>query len=94
MQPITRQACLLVVVAGVVLVVLGGEAVAQSNNDVGTWILNVAKSKYSPGPVARSATLRIEPAGAGVKVTVDQVLPDGTRRHWEYTADHYWNDKP
>jgi hypothetical protein len=54
MQPITRQACLLVVVAGVVLVVLGGEAVAQSNNDVGTWILNVAKSKYSPGPVPRA----------------------------------------
>ena len=92
MQPITRQACLLVVVAGVVLVVLGGEAVAQSNNDVGTWTLNVAKSKYSPGPVPKSAMLRIEPAGAGVKVTVDQVLPDGTKRHWEYTADYDGKD--
>ena len=92
MQPTTRQACLLVVVAGVVLVGLGGEAVAQSNNDVGTWNLNVAKSKYSPGPALKSATLRIEPAGAGVKVTVDQVLPDGTKRHWEYTADYDGKD--
>jgi hypothetical protein len=88
MHPRTRQACLLAVVASVVLVVLGGEAVAQSNNDVGTWNLNVAKSTYSPGPVPKSATLRIEPAGAGVKVTVDQVLPDGTKRHWEYTANY------
>jgi hypothetical protein len=92
MQPRTRQACLLTVVASVVLVVLGGEAVAQSNNDVGTWNLNVAKSTYSPGPVPKSATLRIEPAGAGVKVTVDQVLPDGTKRHWEYTANYDGKD--
>ena len=92
MQPRTRKACLLAVVAGVVLVVLGGEAVAQSNNDVGTWNLNVAKSTYSPGPVPKSATLRIEPAGAGVKVTVDQVLPDGTKRHWEYTTNYDGKD--
>ena len=92
MQARTRQACLPAVVASFVLVVLGCEAVAQSNNDVGTWNLNVAKSTYSPGPVPKSATLRIEPAGAGVKVTVDQVLPDGTKRHWEYTANYDGKD--
>ena len=91
MQP-RKHACLLAAVAGVVLIALGGEAVAQSNNDVGTWNLNVAKSTYNPGPVPKSATLRIEPAGAGVKVTVDQVLPDGTKRHWEYTANYDGKD--
>ena len=93
MQAKMRQTCLLAVVAGV-SVVLGGGALAQSNNDVGTWNLNVAKSTYSPGPVLKSATLRIEPAGAGVKVTVDQVLPDGTKRHWEYTANYDGKDNP
>jgi hypothetical protein len=91
-QPRMRQACLLAVVTSVVLLVLGGEAVAQSNNDVGTWSLNVAKSKYSPGPAPKSATLQIEPAGKGVKVTVDQLLPDGAKRHWEYTANYDGKD--
>ena len=87
MQERMRQACLFAVVVGV-LVAVGGEALAQSNNDVGTWNLNVAKSKYSPGPVPKSGTLRIEPAGAGVKVAVDNVLPDGAKTHWEYTANY------
>jgi hypothetical protein len=91
MQARMQQACLLAVVAGV-SVVLGGGALAQSNNDVGTWNLNVSKSTYSPGPMPKSATLRIEPAGAGVKVTVDQVLPDGSKRHWEYTANYDGKD--
>ena len=90
MQARMRQACLAVVVA-TILVVLGGGAFAQSNSDVGTWTLNVAKSKYSPGPPPKSATTKIEAAGAGVKTTVDQVFPDGTR-HWEYTADNDGKD--
>ena len=80
MQARMRQACLAVVVA-TILVALGGGAFAQSNSDVGTWTLNVAKSKYSPGPPPKSATTKIEAAGAGVKTTVDQGFPDGTR-HW------------
>jgi hypothetical protein len=91
MQTRVRQASLLAAVAGV-LVVLGGEALAQSNNDVGTWNLNVAKSKYSPDPVPKSATIKVEPAGGGVTVTVDQVHADGTKRHWEYTGNYDGND--
>jgi hypothetical protein len=91
MQTRMRQASLLGAVASL-LVVLGGEALAQSNNDVGTWNLNVTKSKYSPDPVPKSATIKVEPAGADVKVTVDQVLPDGTKRHWEYTANYDGKD--
>jgi len=91
MQTRMRQAFLLAAVAGV-LVVLGGEALAQSNNDVGTWNLNVAKSKYSPDPVPKSATIKVEPAGAGVKITVDQVQADGTKRHWEYTGNYDGKD--
>jgi hypothetical protein len=85
-----KRLFVVVVVAGVLA--LGGNALAQSNNDVGTWNLNVAKSTYSPGPVPKSATIKVEPAGAGVKVTVDQVLANGTKAHWEYSGNYDGKD--
>ena len=63
-------------------------AFAQSDPQVGVWKLNVAKSKYSPGPVPKSATTRIDGTGTGTKIIVDQVLADGTMRHWEVTANY------
>jgi hypothetical protein len=71
-----------------------GAAFAQSDPQVGVWKLNVAKSKYSPGPAPKSATTRIEAAGAGTKVIVDQALADGTMRHWEFTANYDGKDSP
>jgi len=32
---------------------------------LGTWKLNVAKSKYEPGPAPKSLTVKIESAGLG-----------------------------
>ena len=69
-------------------------ALAQSDPQVGVWRLNVAKSKYSPGPAPKSATTRIEAAGTGTKVIVDQVLADGAVRHWEFTANYDGKDSP
>ena len=44
---------------------------AQSKDPlVGTWTLNAAKSKYSPGPTPKSITSIYEAAGKGYKVTV------------------------
>jgi hypothetical protein len=37
---------------------------------VGTWTLNAAKSKYTPGPTPKSITSVYEAAGKGYKVTV------------------------
>lgn len=71
-----------------------GAAFAQSDPQVGVWRLNVAKSKYSPGPAPKSATTRIEAAGAGTKIIVDQALADGTMRHWEVTANYDGKDNP
>ena len=44
--------------------------------------------KYSPGPLPKSGITKIEAAGIGTKVIVDQVLADGTTRHWEITANY------
>jgi hypothetical protein len=81
-----------VAVAGVLAAVLGAALLAQADSQVGTWKLNVAKSKYSPGPAPKSATTVIEAAGAGTKLIVDQVTADGTTRHWEVTANYDGKD--
>jgi hypothetical protein len=76
-------------------VILGGTALAQSSNtSLGTWKLNVAKSKTTPGTGNKSGTLRVEAAGAGAKVTADLVGVDGTVRHYEYTASYDGKDNP
>jgi hypothetical protein len=51
-------------------VVLGASVVslsAQGPPDprIGTWKLNLAKSKYSPGPAPQSLTVKVEPSGQG-----------------------------
>jgi len=89
----TRQAYLFAAVAAALGIVLVGTALAQSNNEVGVWKLNLAKSKYTPGPAPKSATTKIEAAGAGVKITVDQATADGSI-HWEYTANYDGKDNP
>ena len=94
MQARMRQAYLLAVVV-VASVGVVGMAFAQVNpRIVGTWKLNVAKSKYTTGTAPKSFTLKYEAAGAGVKLTVDSVGATGTVSHWEYTANEDGKDNP
>ena len=73
---------------------LVGAAFAQSDPQVGVWKLNVAKSTYNPGPGPKSGTTTIVAAGAATKVAVDQVLADGSKRHYEFTASYDGKDSP
>jgi hypothetical protein len=76
-------------------VIFDATAFTQSTNPaIGTWKLNVAKSKYVAGTLNKSGTTKIEAAGTGVKVTVDTVAGDGTTRHWTYTANADGKDVP
>jgi len=78
--------------AAVLVVGLGGTALAQSSDPlVGSWKLNVAKSK---GISFKSGSTKIEPAGAGVKFTVDFEGTDGTMYHWTFTANYDGKDNP
>ena len=54
---------------------------------LGSWKLNPAKSKFSPGPAPTSGTVTFTAVGQGVKAVVDTVGPTGAKVHWEYTAD-------
>ena len=53
---------------------------------LGTWKLNVAKSKYSPGPAPKSGSLTCEASGDAVKRTGEQIAADGKKSSLSYTA--------
>jgi hypothetical protein len=61
--------------------------VAQSKDPfVGTWVLNAAKSKYSPGPAPKAATTVIAAAGTGYTFTVKQMTAGGAVEYSFTTA--------
>lgn len=53
----------------------------QNSPFTGTWKLNVAKSKISPGPAPKSETVTIAPDR---KVSVETVDADGKTINWSY----------
>jgi hypothetical protein len=67
---------------------------AQGDPHVGTWKLNLTKSKYNVGPAPKSATTIVAAAGQGIKVAADQVLADGTSRKISYTVNFDGKDAP
>ena len=54
---------------------------------IGTWRLNVAKSKYSPGPPLRSETRVYTKQADGVKGVVARVYGDGRAEKFDYMAN-------
>src|SRR5690348_2941473 len=73
----------LFVLAITTMVVLGAD------NSVGTWKVNVAKSKYTPGPIpVKSLTAVREAAPGGIKVTTNGERADGTAINGSYTAKY------
>ena len=54
---------------------------------IGTWRLNVARSKYSPGPPMRSEMRVYTRSAEGVKGVVSRVYADGRAERFEYMAN-------
>jgi hypothetical protein len=61
---------------------------------VGTWTLNVAKSKFDPGPPAKAGTVRFERAGQGLRTIADLTDAHNVTAHTEYTANFDGRDYP
>jgi hypothetical protein len=74
--------------------VAAGPLLAQSNTDVGVWKLNLAKSKYVPGPGPRSQTRTVVAQGNGWKVTVEGVSGSGNPINYSYTTNYDGQDSP
>ena len=67
---------------------------AQTDPSDGTWELNIAKSKYSPGPGPKSNTVVIQVAGDVVTVTTKGVAPDGSPTSSSYSSKLDGSDTP
>ena len=67
---------------------------AQGDSFLGTWVLNVAKSKYTPGPPPKNQTAIYEVAGQGVKVTAKGTDAAGKPTTTLYTANYDGKDFP
>jgi hypothetical protein len=75
-------------ISALVLVATSTLAMAADVN-VGTWKMDPAKSKFSPGPALKSQTLKIVSSGAnGVHYTMDGVTADGKPTHWDFNAQY------
>ena len=68
-------------------------AAFAADSQLGTWKLNIAKSKYDPASLAmKSQTSKIEASGGGINGVVDQVNSDGKAIHYEFTAKYDGKD--
>jgi len=82
-------------VAIALLAVVGSSLVyAQSNPLVGTWKLNVTKSKFDPGPAPKSLTRTVEAQGDGVKYMFDGVAADGKPVAYSFAVKFDGKDNP
>ena len=83
-----RRICL--ILAGMALALASGLAFAADaapNPGLGTWVMNVAKSKFEGTPPVKSYTITNTDAGDGKAHTVAAlVYDDGTKDQVEYTA--------
>jgi hypothetical protein len=77
------------------LAVPGKPAWAQAADPLdGTWVLNVAKSKFNAGPAIKSQTRKYEVSGDEVKQTLDGIEASGKPTHSTFTAHYDGKDYP
>jgi hypothetical protein len=60
----------------------------------GTWELNLAKSKFSPGPAPKSLTRTYEVTGGVIKYSLNGTDADGKPTSMQYTAKSDGKDYP
>jgi hypothetical protein len=89
----TRPFTLLAITLVVSMLMLGTSAQA-ADNQVGTWKLDLAKSKYSPGPPPKESTLKIEAQADGLKFTIDSIDAEGKAVHLEFSPKYDGKDYP
>jgi hypothetical protein len=85
----TARLARLLLCGGLIIVSSASSAVAQSNDDpaLGSWKLNVAKSKFTPGPPIKGDTRSYEVNNEGwLLVTTETIQPDGRRTGVRFAA--------
>jgi hypothetical protein len=78
----------------VLIVALAWSLAAAADQHSGTWKMNPEKSKYSPGPAAKSVNLKIEADENHVKINAEGVDGNGNPTHVQYDAKFDGKDYP
>jgi len=76
------------------LVVATSVTVAQTDPRIGSWKLNLEKSKYDPGPAPKSDVRNYEATADGTKATVEATPASGSPGKVTYTAKLDGKDYP
>jgi hypothetical protein len=76
------------------VMVFSSSVVLAADSWLGTWKLNVEKSKSSPGPAPKSLTLKFEASPAGTRLTSDGVNAEGKATHGTYSSKFDGKDVP
>ena len=76
------------------VVVLSSSVALAAENWLGTWKLNTAKSKYSPGPAPKSLTLKYEQTADGIRHSFHGVNGEGKAMDGEYVSKYDGTDVP
>jgi hypothetical protein len=82
------------VAIGVLAAVGSGPLHAQTNPLLGTWKLNIEKSKFDPGPAPKSLTRTVQAQGDGVKYTFEGVGADGHAVAYGFAVSFDGKDNP
>jgi hypothetical protein len=67
---------------------------AESDPRIGSWKLNLSKSKFSPGPPPASETRTYEAQGSDIMTTIERVDADGKNISQHYNATADGKDRP
>jgi hypothetical protein len=89
-----RKSLLMVCLAACAAMVLSSSVALAADNWLGTWKLDVAKSKFVPGPGPKSQTLKFEATKDGIKLTTDGVNAEGKATHGGYVSKFDGKDVP
>jgi hypothetical protein len=74
--------------------VTSGALLAQSNTSLGTWKLNIAKSKYGTAKPPKSEIRIITAQGDGAKISFEGVGADGSPIAYSYTTNYDGKESP
>ena len=67
---------------------------AQADPHNGTWVLDVAKSKYTPGPAPKNQTTVYTVSAQAIKMSSTQVTGAGTNMTTEFSVNFDGKDVP
>jgi hypothetical protein len=91
MMPFRSRSRMAVLIAIVVCAIASPIAAQGTDRLAGTWVLNVAQSKFPAAPPTSQTTI-LEAVDGGLHEKVERVNADGTTTQWELTAKYDGRD--